>query len=143
MLCLHTGFSLRAWLFLILQGYTLATTLELRDECQDTAAWQTTPSAWISDNVDEELESWWQGVSSRSHQSFATELGKGFGAQSTGFECGIDDYSTCVTPGCVEYQNASDPSWSYLALVSVVNLDTFFNSLYVSTSVLLNSNIES
>lgn len=32
---------------------------------------------------------------------------------------------------CTEYDDNNDPPWAYLGLISVVNLNEFFNSIYV------------
>jgi hypothetical protein len=130
-----------------------------RDTCQSDPDWQATQAAWIADGTDNSLVSWWASVSSKPHQSFANELGEGFGAHLNGFQCGIGDYSTCTAPTCsgmflriirpsvysldtstdckieTDYQTALSPAWSYQAILSVVNLNTFFNSLYVRHSL--------
>ena len=71
-----------------------------RDTCQSDSGWQATQAAWIADGTDVALASWWANVSSKPHQSFANELGEGFGANLNGFQCGIGDYSTCTAPTC-------------------------------------------
>jgi hypothetical protein len=71
-----------------------------RDTCQSDSGWQATQTAWIADGTDAALASWWANVSSKPHQSFANELGEGFGAHLNGFQCGIGDYSTCTAPTC-------------------------------------------
>jgi hypothetical protein len=71
-----------------------------RDTCQSDSGWQATQAAWITDGTDAALASWWANVSSKPHQSFANELGEGFGAHLNGFQCGIGDYSTCTAPTC-------------------------------------------
>jgi hypothetical protein len=71
-----------------------------RDTCQSDSDWQATQAAWIADGTDAALASWWANLSSKSHQSFANELGEGFGAHLNGFQCGIGGYSTCTAPTC-------------------------------------------
>lgn len=79
--------------------------LRLRDGCETNSSWQATEVAWSVAKTDEKLESWWKNLSSKSHQSFAKELGRGFGDHLNGFECGIGAYSTCIAPGCAGKKN--------------------------------------
>jgi hypothetical protein len=71
-----------------------------RDDCESNPDWQPTQAAWIKDNTDKSLASWWQNISSKTPNSFANELGRGFGGHSNGFACGILDYATCAAPTC-------------------------------------------
>ncbi|KAH0548679.1 hypothetical protein GP486_007777, partial [Trichoglossum hirsutum] len=98
-------------------------------DCSTNPAWQATPQAWISADTDNKLKQWWENVSSRPHNSFATELGNQFGSHLNDFKCGIGLYSTCVTQGCSEFQNGGNQPWSYLAILAVVNLNTLFNAM--------------
>jgi hypothetical protein len=75
-------------------------TLLRRDDCQTNPDWHATQAAWIADDTDKNLATWWQNVSANPHKSFANELGAGFGAHLNGFECGIGAYSTCIAPSC-------------------------------------------
>ena len=120
-----------------------------RGNCGTNPSWQTTISAWFAANTDSNLASWWSNVTDRPHQSFVNELAKGFGRHDTGFLCGINDFSTCIAPGCSgtsygfvlstmlgltekkDYQDDSDPVWAFFALISVVNINTFFNDMFV------------
>ena len=65
-----------------------------------------------------------------SNKTFANQLGQSFGLGENAFSCGVGQYSTCVSPSCTTFQSNDDPVWFYLALLSVVNLDTFFNTVY-------------
>lgn len=73
-----------------------------RDEMCQSGDWQPTRDAWVDDDTDANLAGWWQDIQSSpgSHTSFANELGKSFGPQINGFECGIGDEATCSAPGC-------------------------------------------
>jgi hypothetical protein len=128
--------------------------LARQDDCQTNPNWQATQSAWITDDTDANAASWWQNVSSRPHSSFTKELGDGFGAHLSVFKCGIGAKSTCVLPACtgisyqsdylvhsegfayaiccLDYQNNLGPAWSYELTHAIVNLNNFFNDLYVS-----------
>ena len=128
-----------------------------RGDCGTNPSWQTTISAWDGANTDSNLASWWSNVTDKPHQGFANELADGFGKHSTGFLCGIGAFSTCIAPGCsgmiyllvlrllaagilynaradwvIDYQDDSDPVWAFLSLMSVVNLNTYFNNMFVS-----------
>ncbi|KAK6523216.1 hypothetical protein TWF694_006108 [Orbilia ellipsospora] len=103
--------------------------LEMALSCNTSPAWQFTTSAWASTNVDTELANW-ASTNVGPSDSFANKLGSSFGDYRTNFQCGISLQSQCTISGCLAFENTSSPAWSYLALGSIVNLDTVYNELY-------------
>lgn len=106
-------------------------TLDRRQECGTNTSWNPSVEAWVQANTDENLSLWWNNtVAEVRGATLANQLARQFGAQQTDFSCGIEDEGSCVTPGCQVYMESGDEPWMYLALCSVVNLDTFLNRLW-------------
>ncbi|OCK74569.1 hypothetical protein K432DRAFT_447221 [Lepidopterella palustris CBS 459.81] len=105
-----------------------------RGDCGTNPNWQPTVTAYTTANTDQQMSSWWNSLLSTPHTFFANELGKSFGSHVNSFECGIGDSGSCIAPGCSAYQDAGDPVWAFQALMSVVNLNTLFNSIYTGIS---------
>ncbi|KAK0720232.1 hypothetical protein B0H67DRAFT_180062 [Lasiosphaeris hirsuta] len=97
-------------------------------KCSADPSWAATPDAYMSANTDSLLEKWW--ASQPQSSSFARQLGQSFGDQPTYFECGIDREASCTISGCDVFLKAEDPLWAYEALVSVINLNMYFNAIY-------------
>ena len=54
--------------------------------------------------VDSWLENWWtsvEGGGTNANANFAHDLASNFGPQSTDFNCGIGEISSCSSPGCI------------------------------------------
>jgi hypothetical protein len=99
--------------------------------CGTDSAWEPTPSAYIAADTDSNILSWWKNISSQpSHQPLPNELAQRFGSHQYRFSCGIGDDSTCSVPGCSDFSNNNDPTWTYLALESISQLNDLFNAMY-------------
>ncbi|KAK4168142.1 hypothetical protein QBC43DRAFT_296821 [Cladorrhinum sp. PSN259] len=98
------------------------------DRCSVNSAWAATREAYIAADTDNQLRSWW--TSQPGDVPFARALGQSFGDQRTFFECGINKEASCTISGCDVFVRSESPVWSYQALVSVMNLNMYFNAIF-------------
>ncbi|KAK0639122.1 hypothetical protein B0T16DRAFT_422464 [Cercophora newfieldiana] len=96
--------------------------------CSANPAWAATPAAYNAAQTDAQLERWW--AAQPRDVSFARQLGQSFGDQRTFFECGINREPSCTISGCDIFARSDSPIWSYQALMSVMNLNMYFNAIF-------------
>lgn len=121
--------------------------------CGNDPAWQLTYSAYTAADTDNQLRSYYYGWQADTQGPFTNKLAKSFGDGPTGYMCGIGLQGSCGTQiGCdgecsdrrsnhgmlmerdiTAYASTGDLPWTYLSLMSIANLDTTFNDMYVSS----------
>jgi hypothetical protein len=120
--------------------------------CGNDPAWQPTYSAYTTADTDNQLRSYYYSWQADIQDPFTNKLAKSFGDGPTAYMCGIGLQGSCGTqigcdgecsdrghndvvlmePGITAYASTGDPPWTYLSLMSIANLDTTFNDMYVS-----------
>jgi hypothetical protein len=114
----------------------------------------STPENWVKANTDSEFATW---LTSNSGNPTPSALASQFGSHPTDLQCGIGSSMTCILPSCqgkssimyrngmyrplylLDFQTTKSNVWAYLVLSAVVNLNTFWNNVYVWSSFIISN----
>jgi hypothetical protein len=122
--------------------------------CSLQPTFQLNEAAWTAANTDAQFQVWWDNSTLDKTGSKSSQLAAEYGPHLNNFACGISLISTCTQASCngrlfgsldtltpcpnlISTEFASDTAdiWAYFVINSIVNMNNFFNELYVSHSL--------